>query len=179
MAIAAHRGGGRPLGCCWRGGCTGGPPWRRPASGACVGCVFCVLRLASLALLGVGVAQALAQSIASANYSCRAAHSGGACMPVRPWILHTMFRHDTFVAVGGSRHPGRGRSDPGFASCVLHPLACFAVSSAVQEQGQRASPEDGPQVLQLFDGRLWRLTGCCALQHELEHLACPVCVRVR
>lgn len=140
--------------------------------------VFRVLRLASLALLGVGVAQALAQSIASANYSCRAAHSGGACMPVRPWILHTMFRHDTFVAVGGSRHPGRGRSDPGFASCVLHPLACFAVSSAVQEQGQRASPEDGPQVLQLFDGRLWRLTGCCALQHELEHLACPVRVRL-
>ena len=46
------------------------------------------------------------QSIASANYSCRAARSGGACMLVKPLLFHTMLRYDTFVAVSGSRHPG-------------------------------------------------------------------------
>ena len=40
-------------------------------------------------------------------------------MLARPLFFHAMFRYDFFVAVGGSRHPGRGRIPAlRLASCV-------------------------------------------------------------
>ena len=85
---------------------TGAARWGPPLTARPPPLTACTASTASCTAGAYCHAGVQEQSMTSANACSCAARSEGACMPVKALILHTVFRHDTLVAVGGSRHLG-------------------------------------------------------------------------